>query len=69
MKDPLEQVEVPLMRPIFWGALAAAVLVVYAIVFPQALTWGRRDPRAAGHHLPPRARALRHREAHRDEGE
>ncbi len=39
MKDPLEQVDVPLMRPIVWGALAAAVLVVYAIVFPQALTW------------------------------
>ena len=39
MKDPLEQVEVPLMRPIFWGALVTAVLVVYAVVFPQALTW------------------------------
>ena len=69
VKDPLEQVEVPVIRPRYWIAMfiggardrarccsrGAVAIVAVILALPD-------------HHLPARARALRHRQAHGHEG-
>ena len=71
MKDPLETGRgAGSSRPRYWIALfVARARRSPRSLFPSAVAIVARDPRAADHHLPARARALRHRQAFGHEGD